>query len=267
MIASVAAGLIAAAPAAAGIDWPGVAGEGHDIVFVGEVHDNPDHHAEQAAAVRAIAPRALVFEMIGPKAAERVTPALLPDAGSLDAVLEWTASGWPDFAMYHPIFLAAPSARVYGAAVPRAGLRHAAEAGAAAAYGEGAADFALDTALAPDDLTTRKDEMAAAHCGALPEDALAAMVEVQRLRDAVIARAALRALTETGGPVVVIAGNGHVRTDHGAPAMIARAAPEVRVLAVGQGEGMASGGEPFDLWSVSPAPERGDPCAVFTQPD
>ena len=32
-----------------------------DVVILGEVHDNPAHHAEQAAQVAAIQPRALVF--------------------------------------------------------------------------------------------------------------------------------------------------------------------------------------------------------------
>jgi uncharacterized iron-regulated protein len=38
--------------------------EGADVVVLGEVHDNPQHHANQAAVVRALQPSALVFEMI-----------------------------------------------------------------------------------------------------------------------------------------------------------------------------------------------------------
>ena len=40
-----------------------------DIVLLGEIHDNPEHHANQAAIVRALQPAALVFEMF-PQASE-----------------------------------------------------------------------------------------------------------------------------------------------------------------------------------------------------
>ena len=35
-----------------------------DIVVLGEIHDNPEHHRVQAEIVAALAPAALVFEMI-----------------------------------------------------------------------------------------------------------------------------------------------------------------------------------------------------------
>ena len=75
-----------------------------------------------------------------------------------------------------------------------------------------------------------------AHCDALPEDMLPGMVAVQRLRDAVLARAVVRAMDDTGGPVAVITGNGHARRDWGMPAMLARAAPDLDVWVLGQTE-------------------------------
>ena len=36
------------------------------IVILGEIHDDPAHHANQARAVSALHPRALVFEMLTP---------------------------------------------------------------------------------------------------------------------------------------------------------------------------------------------------------
>jgi len=232
-------------------------------VILGEVHDNPAHHANQAEAVAALAPSALVFEMLTPAQAGRVTPDLRADAAALGAALEWEASGWPDFAMYHPIFVAAPEAAIYGAAFDREEVSRAAREGAAAAFGAGASRFGLDRALAPDDLADRVAEQAEAHCDALPEDLLPGMVEAQRLRDAGLARAALEALEETGGPVAVITGNGHARTDRGMPWHLAAAAPEVTVLSVGQFEAPPGGTVPYDLWLVTAPAEREDPCAVF----
>ena len=107
----------------------------------------------------------------------------------------------------------------------------------------------------------------AAHCDALPEDILPDFVEAQRLRDARLAAAALAAFEAHGGTVVVIAGNGHVRADWGAPALLATAAPEISMQTIGQVE-LAEGDEmPTDLpygFAVAAVPtDRGDPCAAF----
>lgn len=248
-----------AAPLAAGP----LAGNAAQVFFLGEVHDNPDHHAVQAAAVADIAPTALVFEMLTPAQAERVPEAARNDADTLAVAIDWTQSGWPDFDMYHPIFTAAPEAAVYGAAVPREETRRAMQIGAPRAFGTNAELYGLahdiDTAQLAERLNLQMD----AHCGALPLELLPEMVAVQRLRDAVLARAALMALEETGGPIVVITGNGHARKDWGVPSYVARVSPDVEMFALGQGEdgGVPNGG--FDMVLDAPAVDRPDPCAVF----
>ncbi len=229
-----------------------------DIVFVGEVHDNPAHHANQARAVAAVKPAALVFEMLLPDQVKRL-PADRSDAAAVDAAIGWTARGWPDFALYQPIFAAAPKARIYGADVPQAEVRRALGAGAGSVMD----GFGLENALPLAEQTARETELWAAHCFAMPKAAMGGMVEVQRLRDASLARAALRALRETGGPIVVISGAEHARTDRGAPALVAAAAPAVTVLSVGQVDG-AVAAAPFDLWIVTGGVAgREDPCAAF----
>ncbi|MFD1341679.1 ChaN family lipoprotein [Litorisediminicola beolgyonensis] len=237
---------------------------GRDVIFLGEQHDNPAHHARQADLVAEIAPRALVFEMLTEEQAGRVTPELVGDEAGLEATLGWNDSGWPDFAMYYPIFAAAPDAQVFGAAVPREAARSAMETGGAAAFAGDATRFGLTEALLPEDQERREDLQRAAHCDALPEELLPSMVEIQRLRDAELARVALAALEASGGPVVVITGNGHARLDWGAPAVLKRAAPEVSVASFGQGE--TGSGDPdggFDLVEIAPDVDRGDPCEAF----
>ena len=206
-----------------------------DVVIIGEVHDNPVHHANQAIVVAAVAPKAIVFEMLTPDQAALV-PADRTDLRQLEAVLGWNASGWPDFAMYHPIFTAAPKAQIYGADLPKGATKLAFKSGAAAAFGADAGLYGIDQPLDPADQSARQLEQAAAHCYQLPADLLPGMVQVQRLRDAALARAALQALADTGGPVVVITGTGHARTDTGMPVPLLRAAPDVRVLSIGQYE-------------------------------
>jgi uncharacterized iron-regulated protein len=244
--------LCAAGPAAA-----------QDVAILGEVHDNPAHHAEQAAQVSRLQPAAIVFEMLSEAQADRVTPALRGDAEALGAALGWAESGWPDFSMYHPIFTAAPEAAIYGALVPRDAARAVFDAGPAEAFGPEAARYGLDRTLDPVEQATREAMQMAAHCDALPEDMLPGMVAVQRLRDAVLARAVIRALEETGGPVAVITGNGHARRDWGVPAVLSEVAPDLDVWVLGQTEEDRPLEGGFDTVKSAPAAERPDPCAAF----
>lgn len=232
------------------------------IVLLGEVHDNPDHHLAQARALAALHPSAVVFEMLTPVQAAIVNGTR--DRGDvLAGALGWGQSGWPDWALYAPVFAALGDARIYGAALPGEVVRKAVGTGAAAQFPGDAARFGLTTALPTPEQSAREAEQREAHCNALPEDLLAGMVAAQRLRDAAFAQTSLQALADTGGPVAVIAGTGHVRKDWGMPAALAHAAPEVTVLAIGQLEGAPDEAPPFDLWLIAPPPDRDDPCKDF----
>ncbi len=252
--------VLSAAPA-----WAdGVALATSDVAFLGEQHDNPQHHARQAELIAQIAPRAIVFEMLTPEQAARITPELVADEAALEEALGWNASGWPDFAMYHPLFAAAPEASFYGAALPRDDAQRMMGEGAIAIFGADATDYGLGTDLPPEQQTRREALQLAAHCDMMPVEMLPVMVEIQRLRDALLARAAATALDETSGPVVVITGNGHARRDWGAPALLGMARPGIAIASLGQGEtshGAPDGG--FDLVEISADVDRGDPCAAF----
>lgn len=234
-----------------------------EIYVLGEIHDNPVHHRVQAEVVEAVAPRAIVFEMLTANQAARVSGDMLDDPAALGAALEWEASGWPDFGMYHPIFAAARGAEVRGAAVPREETRAAVQIGVARSFGDEAVAFGLTESLDAVELADRLNLQMEAHCDALPLELLPDMVDLQRLRDARLAQAALEALEATGGPVVVITGNGHARKDWGVPSVLERVAPGVTVFALGQGEdgGIPDGG--YDLVRDAPGVDRDDPCAVF----
>jgi uncharacterized iron-regulated protein len=231
-----------------------------DVYWLGEVHDHPLHHIHQARAVAAIAPRALVLEMLT-QAQVDATPAQRSET-VLRAAWDWDNSGWPDFAMYWPVIHAAPNARLYAAAVPRDEARAAYGAAPAVVFGDGAARFGLDLPFAPDIQAAQIALQDDAHCNAMPADMLPAMVDIQRLRDARLAAAALRALEETGGPVVVIAGTGHLGRDIAAPAMLENADPQLRQIVVGQFEA-DPGTPPMDYWIVTAPHPRPDPCAAF----
>lgn len=234
---------------------------GADVVFLGEVHDNPAHHANQAKAAQALAPAAIVFEMLTPSQAAKITPDLLISEAALGEALGWADSGWPDFSMYYPIFAAATSAQFFGAQMPREEVQAVLQGeDVATALDGAAADFGLTEPLPDAQQQEREAMQMAAHCDALPEEMLPIMVMAQRLRDARLAQAATEALQATGGPVVVITGNGHARTDWGAPALMNE---NVSVVALGQLEQQPEDAQPYDHWVVTAPAERDDPCAAF----
>jgi len=254
-----------------------------DVAIIGETHDNAEHHAAQAWLTAALAPGALAFEMIG-RDRENALARLRAEGASraaLGAALDWENSGWPAFDLYAPILEAAPGAVVTGALIGReasgAAMRDGAAAAGRAALGAAVARYGLDRALAAAQAQDAAAEQIDAHCGALPQDVAGRMVEAQRLRDAALADAALRgrALADDGA-VVMITGNGHARTDRGAPRYLAEAAPELSVVSVMMAEVAegrddwrayvtrgAEGGAVADyVWFTAAAP-REDPCEAY----
>ncbi len=96
-----------------------------DVIILGEVHDNAHHHQVQAELVTMLRPKALVWEMITQEQAERLTPQILQDSGETAGILEWEASGWPEFSLYAPVFSAGQALTHFGAQVPRSLTRAA----------------------------------------------------------------------------------------------------------------------------------------------
>ncbi|WP_027257674.1 ChaN family lipoprotein [Leisingera aquimarina] len=236
---------------------------GADVVILGEVHDNPVHHQRQAILLAKLQPRAVVWEMITAEQAAALDPETLANARLTARQLDWQNSGWPDFSLYAPVFAAAADARQYGAQVPRAEAAEAWERGVAAFFrAEDAARFGLDQPLPEVEQAEREADQQTNHCNAMPVEMLPVLVDFQRLRDAALAKAADTALAETGGPVAVITGNGHARTDRGLAVYLAKARPAVQIRSLGQSEGGQISGT-FDLLLDAGAAVRPDPCLAF----
>ena len=232
-----------------------------DVVILGEIHDNPRHHMVQTQALEAVSPSAVVWEMVTEEGAKRLAQTAASDPEELSRILQWAESGWPPLSMYYPVF-EATDAPVYGAMVPRKAARTAMERGAATTFGADAARFGLTVPLSADDQAACEADQLAAHCNAVPTEMLPQMVAIQRLRDAVLTRAILRAKDETGGPVAVITGNGHARKDRGIPTFLSRLSPGLKLYVLGQSEDGVIDGT-FDAVIDSPTAEREDPCEAF----
>ncbi|MEL6451277.1 MAG: ChaN family lipoprotein [Pseudomonadota bacterium] len=249
---------LSAACAFGATDWSDFSG---DVLLLGEFHDNPTHHAVQADAVRIIAPKAVVFEMLTPDEAQALTNVARSPAAMRGAVGDFH---WSNIADYADILSASPV--IVGAALSRDQMRAAFSNGAAPVFGPEAQLYGLTTPLPEDEQDIREALQFDAHCGAMPAEMMGGMVAAQRLRDASFARSVIAALDSYGSPVVLITGNGHARMDWGVPVYLSRARPDLAVTSVGQGEREEP---PAGLyaWTLNsaPAPDRGDPCAAFGQ--
>jgi len=235
--------------------------ENVDVIILGEVHDNPDAHIRQAEFLREIVPTAVVFEMLSPAAAAAANQVDRTDLFAIAEATAWSESGWPDFELYAPVFEALGDAHIVGAAVPRDVARQAISSNAYAVFGSNGARFGLDRSLHPDQRKEREQLQFEAHCEAMPLGLMAGFVEAQRLRDAVFAEALLNALGRHGAPVVLIAGNGHARTDWGVPASIRSADQDVSVFSIAMAESESEA--PFDQVVVVPPADRPDPCETL----
>lgn len=238
------------------VDW---AEQTQDVVIIGEFHDNPDHHANQAEAVRHIQPKAVVFEMLTPEEASR-----LVDVPRKKTAMEEAVQGfhWSNISDYADIL--AGSSRIMGAALERDEMRAAFADGAAAVFGAEADTYGLTAAVPEDQLATRKQLQFEAHCEAMPLEMMGGMVEAQRLRDAAFARTILEALDTHGAPVILITGNGHARSDWGVPFYLKQARPHLTVATIAQGEEGRDVPGRFDQAVLNASsPDRGDPCDAF----
>lgn len=240
-----------------------------DVIYLGESHDNPAHHAHQRAVLDALAARGakpvVAFEMLQADQQASVDAALARphDVAALDEALRWKARGWPSFAMYAPLFEIAARERwpVVALDLDPATSRRIAREGLAA-MGDRAGSLA--SSLQPD--RARDDAIAATirdgHCGLLPAARIPTMVEAWHARNVAMARGIAAAL-ERARPVVVIVGRGH-QDAGGLPAQLAAIRPGTRQLVVAMVEAQPQGASDLassgDVVWRTPAVDRGDPC-------
>lgn len=216
------------------------------VALLGEVHDNGDHHRIRAQLILALEARrggeprpALVLEHI--RADQDLALAALRaldrrerrSVADLFAALSWETSGWPDKALFQPLFEAALDAEwpILAGDLPSADIRAVARQGLAALPASELQRLGLATPLPAPAQADLLDELEKSHCGLLPKSAFGAMADAQRYRDAYMAHAVLDA-ERAHGRAILLAGNGHVRSDRGVPWHLRRLAPDARLATV-----------------------------------
>ena len=229
------------------------------LILLGEVHDNAAQHALRLRAFEALlaggARPTLALEQFDrehqPAIDRALTQTPLPDADGLIAIAGGAVDGW-QWEFYRPYIALALRYRlpISAANVSRAELRGVMRDGLAAS--------GFDAEVPEPLLQTLAQSIEASHCGVLNNATARRMALAQVARDQFMARVVER---HADRGVLLLAGNGHVRTDVGAPRWLS-AATRARSEAVG----VLEAGDPtaaFDRLVFTPAQPRPDPCEAF----
>jgi uncharacterized iron-regulated protein len=250
--------------------------------LLGEIHDDPAHHAIRARVLGEIAERglrpAVVMEQfdLDHDAALRAAQRADADAEAVATQGALDRKGW-QWPMHRPIVEQALAAKLPLRAgnLPRTALggdldtvlrRHPRVAARlrAARWTDAEAE-------------AMRNDIVEAHCHMLPDAIVPTLVLAQRIRDAAMAQALVDDATPNGA--VLIAGNGHVRDDLGVPVYLhAPGQPGVRSTSISVGfleagtdeakadafpQALVAANPGFDYVVITPAIERPDPCAAF----
>lgn len=250
-----------------------------NFVLLGEVHDNVDHHAMQAALLKAMVDAgrkpAVVFEMLqrGMQQAVNDYVSTSSDAAGFGKATQWRERGWPDWSMYQPILQIALDNRlpVIAGDLDRASVKAISRDGPDALTPQEVKLFGLDRALSQAQDDGMRQAIGKGHCDLMPLAALDPMIGVQRARDGSLADAMLSARQAGADGAVLIAGGGHVRRDYAVPTILAARAPDARMVVISMQEAQAgstrtsdyaqTGVEDFVV--ITPAAEREDQCEAL----
>lgn len=238
-----------------------------DFVLLGELHDNPHHHARRGALLAQLRPpAAVVAEHLPSPARVQLRPELDLSAALTEAGFDAKAWRWP---LHQALFDGAAQAGLplLGGNATREQARQVAREGRAALPAEAGAlwDAYPLSAAARASLDA---DLVQGHCGQLKSGPrLDGMVWAQGLRDASMWTTLQAAAAAGARPAVLLAGNGHVRLDYGVGHLARSQRPQAKLISVGFGEAgkPLPAGDYTHIW-ISAAAERADPCAGFALP-
>jgi uncharacterized iron-regulated protein len=263
------------------------AARGAHFVFLGEKHDNPDHHRLQAWVVEALVrggrKPAVAMEQFDVEQQGAIDEARKAHPGDADAIAtatHWNETGWPSWDQYAPIVRVVVDAQLplVAANLSRARAKALVRGGPDAMSSEERQKLGLDRPLDPKAAESLRAELNDVHCGMpMPTPILDGMAFAERARDATMADR-LIASDRTDGSVLV-AGTGHTREDRGVPAVLqARGRMEGRVSIAfvevspdvtdpaAYGAAWHVSEAPFDFLLFTPRANDEDPCAGMRMP-
>jgi uncharacterized iron-regulated protein len=251
---------------------------GARFVLLGETHDHPDHHRLQGELISSLIGTegkgpAVAYEMLDPDRqadidAFAVTGDAAPDAFA--ELVDWEHSGWPEWKLYRPAFAPVLDAKlpILAAQFTRNQSKKFVTEGLAMLDPATVSRYGLAQPLDSELQGMWLDEMFASHCDMVPREQLGGMVEIQRVRDAVMADAMLRG-AEAREQAVLVAGTGHTRDVAVPRLLLMTGVDDAQILNVGfvsvDGEILEAHdyGDDHDILVFTPGIEREDPCAAM----
>lgn len=250
-------------------------------LLLGETHDNQVHHQGEVWAIAQLRKQqrtaVVAFEMIAPQQGQIISAKQYDSAASLIAGLNHVSDNWEYQKYYGDIFTEVLRAgyAVLPANFDRQEIMNIARKGESELPPK--IKTLLDSNPLPEDqVTASRKEIEGSHCGMINEQMTAAMMLVQRAKDAQMAQAIL-ANNEVDTRVLV-AGSGHVRNDRGVPFYLPLQGKENNLLVIAWAEVQEEAVDadayaaywgakklPFDVVWFTPRFNRPDPCAQFRQ--
>jgi uncharacterized iron-regulated protein len=238
-----------------------------DVILLGEQHDNPHHHAIQKQLLDLLGQRSelgsIVFEQVNWEQQPILNALNNRTLGRLAQDLKWESSGWPDYKLYEPLFMAATRYRaqlIAGNIAPQKSKSIYQEGYAAIFSAEEQKRLGLDLSFPAAAQSALEEEIFEGHCRLLPKDHVKTMIPVQRARDAAMALAWSRLHKQ--GKSIFIVGSGHARKDFGIPWYLERLKPGIKIHSIGMNEtGAKADPGVFDQVITTEGVKREDPCA------
>jgi uncharacterized iron-regulated protein len=249
------------------------------FVLLGEVHDNAEGHRRRLAAITtAVADGwkpAIAMEQFDREQQPALDAAMAKctDADCvIDAVVTDRKAWRWDF--YQPVITLALREHLplYAANLSRADAGKVMREGVSKVFDvQSSRAVGLDRGIPAALLAAQERGLEGSHCGMLPPQFANGMARAQVARDAVMASVMLQARGTTPNkprPVLLLAGNGHVRRDIGVPQWLGHNASlsvgyleadsKAPVLAPGTHAQLSQ--QPYDRVETIAATERPDPC-------
>lgn len=229
-----------------------------DIVLLGERHDNARHHYLRGELLKELPQAVVVAEQLQSPVQVRYGPDLL--LALVTAGFDPVGWRWP---LYQPLFssLVEKNIPLFGGNLSRSHVRKIVREGFSALSPE-VIEMFKEAPLSSAANAVLDEDLKQGHCNYVPLDRLAGLRLAQRARDQAMFETLRR---QNGRPVVLLAGNGHVRGDYGIPVLLRHFLPEKRWLNIGfveEGEGVSqqmSANLYSHLW-VTKAAHREDDC-------
>ena len=190
----------------------------------------------------------------------------------MGSALLWKKRGWPKWAMYEPVAQAAMDARLkmVPLGLSKKKIREISKRGLEVLDDNLYRELGLNRSLPKRVRIPFMEDLREAHCYKISNSALFRMVNVQRARDAYMAKQAT--LEAKKGSIVLITGAGHARKEWGIPRYLRILAKKARITSVALMEVRddyvrpkvyVDSAAPFDYIWFTPAVDALDPCIRF----